>query len=311
VTLTKTVDVAVKAAKAATTISLDKTAVNVVKGSGIANTVAVKVLDQYGNVYAPAASITVAGNSATAIAQVTTNGSTYVNLNTTAQTIALSSGEGTISLKDLSNGTAGTQTVTVTAGSLTKSFTISLVDAGTFAGYKVVSATNTTLDIKAGSTTSTASIKVYAVDTNGNYTTDATVNATISVDANATVSGATVTGTTVGSVVVTASINGLAVGTTGLTVINSTPVLTTVTQTANAISVAASTNITANVIAAFAGKDQTATAFTIVAADIQAITANSGVVSISGSTISSVAAGTTTLTLMIKGSIYTLTVVVQ
>lgn len=157
-TLTKTIEIEVKANPTATTLEAVDTLT--VVGSGTAPTGSFKLIikDQYGN-------------------KVTTNDTvTITNSDATVATLSApgtaTAGELTVTVQGLK---AGTTKVTLTVGTLKKEVTVTATAAGTVSGF-AVEAADATIDLNTDANDADATIKVYEVDAAGNKIKDLTAS---------------------------------------------------------------------------------------------------------------------------------------
>lgn len=323
-TATSSFTVTVKAKRVATSFSLDKNAVTVVKdlasnGSYIAQNVTVTVLDQYGNGFA----------GETVNAAVAANGTTIATVTASATT----NNEGKATFAIASAGAAGSTSVQFTVPAIsattTQSVAVNSVAKAQASGYAVVVST-TSLDSARHSDASKAgadkaTIGVYVKDVNGNHIDFLASNEYVT-----EVVGTAGLITTNGSTEVYPVGNKL--GTQAVTVKVGSTVIQTITFEVKATSASFASSVVVNksgvtvsagsLSAALFGNDGALKAVnpqgeqfalnTAVNATAAVYSNNTAVVS--GSNLGDVVAHTTgqaILTIVVNGSVYTVTVNVQ
>ena len=312
-TVSKSVVVTVKDDAKITSVSADKTGVNVVLGSAIDGSVKLTVKDQYGN-------------------KVSANGTLNVTASTTgvvtvAPTVAYANGEATLPLY-VATAVKGSTVLTFKDSVNTNvavSVSVNVVDKGTFVGY-AVEISDVTLDVNAVTTDSnkknptTTTVNVYEKDSNGNNIAAAagvTVEeASTDVNSAVSVAGTTITARNAGTEVVTVKVNNVIVGTYTITVVNTNSSISKVTQNSNAITVGNNVAVFDKLFGnggAFTAYDQYGTAKTITAADVAVYSSNASLVTVgAGNVITSTANdGTALLTVVIAGQVFAINVVVQ
>lgn len=319
-TVSKTATVVVKADPVATSLVVELPTSKLVIDSDLTQTLKVKLLDQYG-----------ADFKVTAATDVTFTISKDDLVAGLDKGVAV---DGTIALGDASTtlelapGTVkGSGTIKVTAAGFTKSVSVSLVEAGAFAGYAAV-AEDTTLDLNAGADISehanTVAVSVYKKDVNGNYIGLASDDAVVvalddaSDDGAVDVAGLNVTGAEKGTENVVVTVDSVKIATIKFTVIDTEAGLTKVSQVKNAITVTNGENVFDKLFgtdangAAFVGYDQYGTKIAFTADDVQAFTSKASVVPVDDTdTWTAGVDGTATITIQVVDTLYTVTVVVK
>lgn len=320
-TVSKTVTVEVKANAEKKSLSAVITNSKLVLGSDIENTLTIKVLDQYGDVF-----------PIDTTAQVTTSKDGVIaDLSKTATAVTITDGVAELPIELDEDAVKGTATIKIVAADYTKSVSISVVEAGTFAGYAaVVSSTNLDVNGDAADTEldSAVTVNVYKKDVNGNYIGKAaTDGVTVTlVDAEEAseggaveIDGLDVVAYAAGTESVTVYVDSVKVATLKFTVVNTASTLTKVTQVKNSLSVTASTDLFAAIQGAFTVKDQYGTTLTLAADKIAVHSSKESLIpaynavdaadgdwtAVSGQT------GSATLIVIINDVAYTLTVVVR
>ncbi|URN96076.1 MAG: S-layer homology domain-containing protein [Candidatus Pristimantibacillus lignocellulolyticus] len=313
-TVSKSVVVTVKDDAKIASVSAEKSVVNLVKGSNLQGEVKLNVKDQYGN------NIRTAGTL-----EITSSTSGVVAVGTSVPYNA----EGVATLPLLApaaNADKGTTVLTfkVTGTNLTTAVTVNVVDKGTFVGY-AVELSNTTLDANTNTTDAnkknptTATVKVYEKDSNGNNIAAITTGVVIEKDSSdAITTNATdaVTGVKAGSSVITVKVNNVVIGTYTITVLDTKPTnINKVAQNVNAITVDKNANISEKLFGNAAGNGGAFTAtnqFGAVTPITGAVVYSANGSIVNGTTLTAgTTAGTTLLTVVIAGQVFTINVVVQ
>ncbi|MGO4373414.1 S-layer homology domain-containing protein, partial [Paenibacillus sp. MCAF20] len=197
-TVSKTVTVTVKADAELTSIVVELPSSKLVKLSGITQDLKVKLLDQYGNAF----KVTDAAGK-DVVFTITKNdivevdGDEFVTGAANAITLNIAQNQSETKLVLEPGQVKGSGSIKVVVGSLSKSVSVALVEAGTFAGYVAV-AGDTTLDVEQKDPVNpehpvTTGITVYKKDVNGNYieTVTSGVDLDVADDAAVTVNDAT------------------------------------------------------------------------------------------------------------------------
>lgn len=243
-TVSKTVQIKVKADPVATTLNVTPASVQMALGTTVEASVKVEVLDQYGEPFGEGTSVT----AKTSKAGLAYNAST-TDLDA-GKTFALDAdGEATIALlPDTATATSGK--LTVTYGTLTKKeVTVSIVAAGDFAGYVVETPDGLILDLNADDEDlaegpASSEVEVYEIDTKGNKIQAASFTLErVDLEGKAedkqpvTVSGADVSAQAVGTQSVRVKVGDTVQKTLSFTVVDTTPVLDNVKLVKSAVSV--------------------------------------------------------------------------
>lgn len=317
----KTFAITVKEEPKAAKLAIDKTYVKVVKGSNITEKIHVNVLDQYGNIFKPATSVTLTADKS----DIVIFNPSY-NLVNGEQDVILSAG-----------ATNGTAVFVVEYSGLAKvSFVVENINPGSFAGY-ISEVGATTLDVIPLGTENYNTLKkgpsftavdVFEKDASGNKITKLSMGSytleSLQTDVSKRILDLGVPGQVnsipgkTGTETIAVKINNLTIQTYTFTVVNSAPVLATVSQLKTAVGVYTgdmSTSLigTYNYVTkrydtkgVFVGFDQYGNEVPIVIESI--VSTDTSVVSSSGYAIK---AGNVTLVIKIANKLYQLDVVVR
>ncbi|REK69548.1 S-layer homology domain-containing protein [Paenibacillus paeoniae] len=330
-TISKTVNVVVKAEAKATTLNVVPGSVRLVLNKNVPQNLKVELRDQYGDLFTPptAEKVKFTINADGIVAG-------FLKGDTGFKEESFTNGEANLSLAAGSNTKSGSATIKVSFGNLSKNVAVSLVEAGNFAGYVAVPE-HTTLDLNPTATDKKrkgpeqTTIKVYTKDTNGNYLDEITNFELKFSDDKKVVIADTVTpdptivkGGKVGTENVYVTVNDVRIATLAFTVVKTSPVLTSVTQNNNSLNVKTVDGIfttkligqkTPSVDGVFVAYDQYGDKIDInEGSDYAFFTDNNAVVSVDTTkkTVTAVGVGTATITLVIEtGKVYHIQVKVQ
>jgi len=323
-TISKNVSVVVKAEAKATSINVIPGSVKLVVNTTITQDLKVEVLDQYGDLFTPADATPVKFS-------INRDGIVSGFVKGTDKEEQVVNGKVTLPLAAGTSSDAGSATIKVSYGSITKNVSVSLVKGGSFAGYVAV-AGDTTLDLnpdvndKKRKGPISTDIRVFSRDANGNYLEEVTSAVLKFSDAKGIVElgagSADVVAKKVGTENVYVTINDVRIATVAFTVVKTSPVLTTVSQSNSSLNVGVNDgDITAKVIGSTANKnggvfvayDQYGEKFNINDVDYTVISSNNNVVDATDKKTLRVAGeGEATITLVVDSAkIYTVTIKVK
>ncbi|WP_337103570.1 Ig-like domain-containing protein [Paenibacillus sp. YIM B09110] len=320
-TVSKTVTLTVRDDAKLTSLALELPNSKLVKGSELTQDLTVKFLDQYNEEFAVTEAYDI---------DFTINKDGIVDGLSKPVLSGGVSDSDTLAIGDkkfvytLTPGeTKGSGTLTVAVNGIKKTISVSLVEAGAFAGYAAV-VSDTTLDLNFADDDlsdhpGTVAVAVYEKDVNGNYIAEVAsgdidlTETSEAADSAVTTSGVDVDAQAVGTETVTVKVGNAKVATFKFTVVNTAKSLTKVVQVKNAITV---DNDDSDLFVKLFGDDEVNGAFIaynqygakieILNTAVDAFSSKKSVVDVSTWTAGDV--GTATLTISLGGNLYTITV---
>jgi hypothetical protein len=332
--ISKSFTVTVKKEKEATSLSIDKTSVKLVMSANpIDQTVKLTLLDQYGKEFDLDGDFRIKASRTGVVTGLTT---TFADVTPEVED-AVATFTLTPYVKDADGAVKASTTVTIEYKSveqdvtLTKTVTVTSVEAGTFAGY-AATVDATKLDVMAEDAEGyddlnqgdlTEQITVYKKDVNGNYYDVVTEGLTFEssdTDILSVSDAGLVTAEDDGTATVTVKVGTTTINKLTFTVVDSTKKITAVTQGKTTISVTDTADLIDKLYdgdsAAFKAVDQYGESIDIVAANVDAFSSNEDVIAVDNATdsitVNAPAEDTTvTLTVKIAKKIYTITVKVE